>query len=226
MQADPAGLKALYGARFATEHRRRHDLWKVLTADFFQKWIPSDSVVVDIAAGHCEFINNIEASTRIAVDLNPDVTERAAEGVRPVVARSDAIAGVEDRSVDRVFISNLFEHVSRDVILSTLSEARRILRPDGKLMILQPNVRYCAKDYWMFFDHVTPVDDRALAEALHMTSFDVELCLPRFLPYTTKSRVPAKPGLVRLYLRMPLAWRILGAQAFIVASPSGPTPVA
>jgi ubiquinone/menaquinone biosynthesis C-methylase UbiE len=222
MEADPGRLKTLYGNRFGTEGEARHDLWRVLTEDFFQRWVPRDSVVVDIAAGHCEFVNNIVAGTRIAVDLNPDVTARAAAGVRAIVARSDAIAGVEDRSVDRVFISNFFEHVTRDTILSTLAEARRILRPDGKLLILQPNIRYCAKDFWMFFDHVTPVDDRALVEALNMSSFDVELCLARFLPYTTKSRLPTTTTLVRLYLKMPLAWRLLGAQAFVVATPSGP----
>ena len=73
----------------------------------------------------------------------------------------------------------------------------------------------------MFFDHITPVDDRALAEAFAATGFDVELNIPRFLPYTTKSRLPSAPGLVRLYLKVPLAWRVLGAQAFMVGRPAG-----
>lgn len=34
--------------------------------------------------------------------------------------------------------------------------------PAGRLLILQPNVRYCGRDYWQFFDHITPVDDRAV----------------------------------------------------------------
>src|SRR6185436_16013967 len=113
------------------------------------------------------------------------------------------------------FVSNFFEHVPREVIVSTLVEIRRVLKPGGRLLVLQPNVRYCAKDYWMFFDHITPVDDRALVEALNGAGYDVETCLPRFLPYTTKSRLPSGPGLVRLYLKVPLAWRMLGAQAFI-----------
>jgi hypothetical protein len=64
------------------------------------------------------------------------------------------------------------------------------------------------------------VDDRALAEALAATGFDVQKCIPRFLPYSTKSRLPSRPSLVRLYLKVPLAWRVLGAQAFIVATPT------
>jgi ubiquinone/menaquinone biosynthesis C-methylase UbiE len=194
-------------------------MWRILCSDFFQKYVPASSTVLDVAAGHCEFINNIRAEHKLAVDLNPDVVTRAAAEVETYVGRSDHMPAIADRSVDRVFISNLFEHVTREVILSTLNEVKRVLRSGGQLMILQPNVRYCAKDYWMFFDHITPVDDRALTEALNAVGYEVDLCLPRFLPYTTKSRIPSNPSMIRLYLKVPIAWKVLGAQAFVVASP-------
>ena len=219
MTTESEDLKALYTHRFSSEGESRQDIWEVLCQDFFQRWVPTDAVVLDIAAGHCEFINNIEAGRKIAVDLNPDVRQRAAADVETHVCRSDAMEAVADDSVDRVFVSNFFEHVPREVITSTLLEARRVLRPDGRLLVLQPNVRYCAKDYWMFFDHITAVDDRALAEAFAATGFDVETCYPRFLPYTTKSRLPSGPALVRAYLRFPLAWKVLGSQAFMVGRP-------
>ena len=218
MSAESEDLQALYLNRFGTEEVQRSDLWEVLCSDFFQRWVPPDCTVLDVAAGHCEFINNIRARTRLAVDLNPDVLVRAAAGVDATVCRSDEMSHLADGSVDRVFISNFFEHVPREVILSTLTEVRRVLRL-RELLVLQPNVRYCARDYWMFFDHITPVDDRALAEAFAATGFDVELDIPRFLPYTTKGRLPSTPGLVRLYLRMRPAWRVLGAQAFMVGTP-------
>lgn len=215
----PEDLRALYTHRFSGDGEMRGDLWEVLCRDWFQRWIPTDATVLDIAAGHCEFINNITAGRRLAVDLNPGITEYAAAGVEARVAASDELP-FEDSSVDRVFISNFFEHVSRDVIVSTLQEARRVLRADGKLLVLQPNVRYCAKDYWMFLDHITPVDDRALVEAFAACGFNVELNIPRFLPYTTKSRLPSGRALVRLYLKLPIAWRLFGAQAFMVGTPT------
>lgn len=220
MELESSGLKTLYTNRFGTEGEQRQDLWQVLCSDFFQQWVPADAVVLDLAAGHCEFINNIRAGRRIAVDLNPDVTLRAAAGVETYVQRSDELTGIADHSIDVVFISNFFEHITREVILSTLVEVRRVLKPGGRLLVLQPNVRYCARDYWQFFDHITPVDDRALSEAFAATGYDVLRSIPRFLPYTTKSRLPSGPALVRLYLRVPLAWRVLGAQAFMVATPA------
>jgi SAM-dependent methyltransferase len=220
MRWEPKQLQTMYDNRFVDETAPRADLWRVLCADFFQGWVPADSTVLDLAAGHCEFINNIRANHKIAVDLNPAVVVRAAADVETHVCRSDAMKALSDASVDRVFVSNFFEHVPREVIISTLAEVRRVLRPTGKLMILQPNIRYCGKDYWMFFDHITPVDDRALVEALQATGYEIELSVPRFLPYTTKSRLPSGPGLVRLYLKVRLAWKVLGAQAFVVASPA------
>lgn len=210
----------LYADRFHGEAEGRNDIWRVLCSRWFQRWVPADATVLDVAAGHCEFINNIRAGTRIAVDLNPEVASRAESGVRTYVSRSDDLRSVEEGSVDVAFVSNFFEHVSRDVILSTLKEIRRVLSPQGRLLILQPNVRYCARNYWQYFDHITAIDDRALCEALRATGYDVEKCVPRFLPYTTKGHLPAAPFFVRLYLRVPIAWRVMGAQAFIVAVPS------
>ena len=41
--------------------------------------------------------------------------------------------------------------------------------------------------------------------------------IARFLPYTTKSVLPQWPWLVKLYLRLPLAWWLLGKQSLVVA---------
>ncbi len=218
---EAALLKDLYTRRFHEEGDKRGDVWSVLCTDFFQKWVPQDATVLDLAAGHCEFINNIKAKRRIAVDLNPDVANRAGTGVETLVHRSDQLVDVEDSSIDVVFVSNFFEHVPRDTMLSTLVEIKRVLADSGRLLILQPNIRYCARNYWMFFDHITPIDDRALVEALQMAGFDIAKLIPRFLPYTTKSVLPSAGSLVRLYLKVPPIWRIMGAQAFVVATPTG-----
>src|SRR4051812_47834649 len=70
-------LTALYRNRFSSESEQRQQLWQVLCGSFFQRWVPEDAVVLDLAAGQCEFINNIRAGRRIAVDLNPDVAVHA-----------------------------------------------------------------------------------------------------------------------------------------------------
>jgi ubiquinone/menaquinone biosynthesis C-methylase UbiE len=219
----PAGsenLRRLYAARFTeTERSPRIAVWQVLCDDFFQRWIDPGATVLELAAGYCEFINNIRAGKKIAVDLNPEVKYRANADVRAVVASATNFPEVPSGSVDVVFVGNFFEHISKDDILETLHEAHRVLRQAGKILILQPNIRFCRKDYWMFFDHITPLDDRALNEALAMTDFVTEKTIVRFLPYTTKSYLPKATALVRAYLRFPPLWRIFGQQTFVVARP-------
>ncbi len=215
----PAGeqMRALYAERFSGDLEFRAAMWRELCAGFFDRYVDPDDTVLDVAAGACEFVNAVRARTRIAVDINPAVREMAAPGVTALVSPAEDLADVADGSVDVVFASNFFEHVDRETILAVMREGRRVLRPGGRFLVLQPNIRFCARDYWMFFDHITPVDDRALAEAFALSGFEVTTVVPRFLPYTTKSRLPQSPLLVRAYLAFRPAWRLLGKQSFLLA---------
>jgi SAM-dependent methyltransferase len=223
--SDSADLARLYADRFSAEQAARMAMWRALCEGYLQRWVGADAAVLEVAAGHCEFINNIAAGKKVAIDLNPEVTRYAADDVHTHVCSSTDMSAVATGSMDVVFVSNFFEHLSKPDILATLREIHRTLRAGGRILVLQPNIRFCAPDYWMFFDHITPLDDRSLEEALVLTDFAVEHRVVRFLPYTTKSRLPSGERLVRLYLRVPLAWRILGQQSFFVARPSDPRRV-
>ncbi|MBI3152909.1 MAG: class I SAM-dependent methyltransferase [Chloroflexi bacterium] len=188
-----------------------------MCADFFQKKIEADSRVLEIGAGYCEFINNIQAGSKVAVDINTDVRSYADPNVEIVVGSTSNMTAVPDNSVNVVFASNFFEHLTRDEIVATFREVYRVLVPGGKFMVLQPNIRFCARDYWMFFDHVTPIDDRAFVEGLEINGFEIIQVIERFLPYTTKSRLPKALFLIKFYLHMPFIWRIFGQQSFILS---------
>jgi len=212
-----AFLQKMYRHRFEGDDKFRTMMYDVLCKVFFQKFIPKNSTVLDVAAGHCEFINAIEAKEKIALDLNPDVKKYASKSVRAIIQSSVNMKSIRSESVDVVFCSNFFEHLERKDIVKTINEIYRVLKKGGKLLVLQPNIRYCAKDYWMFFDHITALDDRSTVEVLELNGFLVKLNMPRFLPYTTKSSLPKSLFLLRLYLRLPIVQRLVGGQAFIVA---------
>jgi SAM-dependent methyltransferase len=220
---DPANavvnLSELYSTRFNyQEQRQKERIWQVLCADFFQRYVRVTDTVLDIGAGYCEFINNIVCAEKIALDLNEDTPRYAAPGVRVVQCMSNDMRDIHNSSVDVAFASNFFEHMpTKEVFLQTLREIRRILRPGGALLILQPNIRFLHGEYWDFLDHHIPLTDRTLVEALHSVGMRPIEVVPRFLPYTTKSRLPQHPALVKLYLHIPLAHKVLGKQAWVVA---------
>jgi len=194
-------------------------MWRVLCQQFFQPYVPRESTVLEVGAGYCEFINSIAAGHKIALDMNPDTRLYAEPNVRVIEASSTDLSAIESGSVDIAFASNLFEHLTRGDIVRTMREVARVLKPAGRFLILQPNIRFCARDFWMFFDHITPLDQHSLAEALEISGFRVVHTIVRFLPFTTKSRLPNSLFLVRLYLQIPLLWRIFGQQTFVVAEP-------
>jgi SAM-dependent methyltransferase len=219
---DQDRLGDIYDGRFSEEDLRyKRELWQVLCDDYFQRLVPRDATVVDLAAGTCEFINAIHCGRKIAVDLNPDVANHA-RGAEVVIAPSTDMPTIADDSVDVVFASNFFEHLpDSDSLLATLRECKRILRADGKIIVLMPNIRNLGGAYWDYLDHHLALTHHSLVEALQLAGYEPTEVIPRFLPYTVKDkRMPRSLGLVRLYLRARPAWRLLGKQMLVVARPA------
>jgi len=217
-------LETIYKNRFEqTGLQRRQRVWKILCANFFQSYVREDATILDLACGYGEFINNIRAGVKYAVDLNPNAKEYLSHEVRFRLAPGNDL-GVDDASLDAVFTSNFLEHLqTKEECTSVLSEVFSKLKPGGRFLILGPNIRYAYKEYWDYYDHYLALSHLSLTEALRTTGYDVDHVVPRFLPYTMNNNIPAHPTLVRIYLKMPLAWRIVGKQFFVVArKPSEP----
>lgn len=210
-------LEPAYRRRLGGDVEFRKKMYRVLCRGFFDRYIPPEAVVLDVGAGYCEFINNVRAKRKIAVDLNPDARRFAEDDVEVILSTSTDLKQVQDETVDVAFTSNFFEHLSKEDIVKTVREIYRVLKPGGRFLILQPNIRYCYKDYWMFFDHITPLDDRSLAEVLEVIGFKVVEGRPRFLPYTTKGKLPRSLFLIKIYLKISCLHKIFGKQAFIFA---------
>jgi SAM-dependent methyltransferase len=213
-------LSRLYSVRFSLDEKQRKDrIWQVLCRHFFQRYVDPQSTVLDLGAGYCEFINHIVSQRRIAFDVDEHVRAHAGPGVEVVQGASTDLRAFQGEAIDVVFASNFFEHLpSKDDLVRTLVEVHRVLRRGGKLLILQPNIRYVSGAYWDFFDHHLPLTERSLVEALEIVGFKPTEVRARFLPFTSKSALPQHPWLVWLYLKVPIAHRVLGGQSWIVAA--------
>ena len=213
----PIVLKEVYELRFdQADHATKDAIWREL-GRYLQRYIKPDARVVDIACDVGYFIRNIRAGERWATDIR-DVGSALPSDVRFVRASGLDLADVIPNDYfDIAFFSNYLEHLaSTEAVLQQLRVAFALLRPGGRVLILQPNIRLVGGAYWDFIDHQTALTEKSLAEAAAMAGFRTEHVIARFLPYTTKSRLPQSPLLVRAYLAFPPARWLMGKQTLYI----------
>lgn len=212
-------LELIYGQRWnPTELAGVRAVWNVLVTDYFQQLIPANSRVLDIGCGFCHFLNAVKAEERVGIDANPDAKRHAAPGVTVHTVSDLGLGEVPQNHFDLIFISNFLEHLGNSqTVLDLLRRVRERLSPQGRVVILQPNFRLLGWRYFDFIDHSMVLTDASMREALELSGLRLEREVLRFLPYTTKSKLPSHPALVRLYLRLPIFWRFFGKQSLFIA---------
>ena len=176
----------------------------------------SPQTVLDPAAGRGEFIGSIAAAERWAVDEVAYAEAEQTEGVK-VVTSSIMDADLPNEHFDGVFASNFLEHLyDQEAIAQFLEKMRESMKPGGRIAIMGPNYRYCAKEYWDCADHYVALTHVAIAEHLYAAGFEPQRIIPRYLPYSFRGILPPSPRLTGLYLKAPLAWKLLGKQFLVI----------
>jgi hypothetical protein len=198
--------------------QRRETLWRSLCRFYFQHWIREDDCVLELGAGYCHFINNVKARRRIALDLWDEMPTFLQPEVESRVGSVTDLSFLKNGSVDFVFASNLFEHITQDDLADVLLQLEAKLSSRGLLCLLQPNYRYAYREYFDDYTHITVYSHLTMCDFLRSRGYEIVACHPRFMPLTVKSRLKISPSLIRLYLKSPV--KPLGKQMLIVAKPS------
>ncbi len=210
-------LSLIYHRRFSRTAAYRNRVWQILTKEFFSRWVRPADTVLDLGCGYGEFINNIAAGRKLAMDLNPDAPRHLSAGIEFLHQDCSAPWAVAENSLDVVFTSNFFEHLpDKPALNRTLQQARRALKPGGRLIALGPNLKYLHGQYWDFYDHHVYLTEASLGEAMEVGGYQLELCQPKFLPFTMVDAPEYPMGFVRLYLALPLLWRVFGKQFLVI----------
>lgn len=217
MKNQSDSLEKLYSQRFNGLQEYRNKVWQIISSEFLFQFVPAGSTVLDLGAGFGEFINNVVASEKIAMDLNPATEKHLSSEVTFLHQDCSKQWQIESESVEVVFTSNFIEHLSdKSCVESALSEAYRCLKKGGKIICMGPNIKYTQSDYWDFWDHRIPITDQSCSELLKMQGFSIVLAIPRFLPYSMSTGNTPPLFMVKLYLWLPILWRFFGKQFLIV----------
>ena len=198
--------------------KKREVLWRALWKFHFSKYIASSDCVLELGCGYADFINNVQARRRIALDSWPGFLKHLEKDVEGHVGDATDLSFLERGSVNFAFASNVFEHLSKECLSAVLAQLSEKLTKHGKLAILQPNYRYAYKEYFDDYTHVSIYSHESLSDFLSSHGYEVIECVPRFMPLTIKNRkIIVSESLIRLYLSLPV--KPLGKQMFVIARP-------
>jgi SAM-dependent methyltransferase len=206
----------LYDFRFRRiPDANRSAVWEEI-ALYLSVRLGSPKRVLDAAAGRGEFVNAVPATERWAVDVVDSPPLHTDPSVRTVIGN---ILEVElpRAHFDLIFVSNLLEHfASQEVVGSFLTRMRSLLAPDGRIAVLGPNFRYCAREYFDCADHTLALTHTSVEEHMYAAGFAIDEVIPKFLPFSFRGRLPTGHHLVRAYLHFRPAWHLLGKQFLVV----------
>lgn len=209
-------FERLYSYRFRDiDQDARASVWEPI-ATKVHELMGHPETVLDPAAGRGEFIRSVPASERWAVD---EVAYPEAEGGSGIKFLTSSIqtADLPVDYFDGVFASNFLEHLhTQEDIAEFLEKMRTHMRQGGRIAIMGPNYRYCSKEYWDCADHYVALTHVAVAEHLYAAGFEIDTIIPKFLPYSFRGMLPPSSRLTEMYLRIPIAWKVLGKQFLVI----------
>lgn len=202
-----------------SEDPQRRLVWREI-ASYLSGFIPESAAALELGAGYCDWINQVQAKERVATDLWDDITHHADAGVRCVVGDViQVLRSLSPQRFDAILASNFFEHFNHEALNPLLEQVRERLQEDGVLIVIQPNFTYAYRQYFDDYTHRAVFTAVSLQAFLRSKGFEIVRVEPRFLPLTMKSRLPKWGWLVRAYLRSPI--RPLAGQMLIVARKTG-----
>lgn len=210
-------LPELYEARFDEREVSAKDaVWREIVR-YLQRYIDPEAPVLDLGCDRGHFIRWVTAAERWATDLR-DMRGALPDDVQFVQASGlELAARLPAARFGTIFMSNYLEHLdSSDAVIDQLRIAAGLLRPGGRVIVLQPNIRLVGPRYWDFIDHRVALTERSLLEAAELAGLGTVDLITRFLPYSTKGRLPTAPALVRAYLAFRPAWWLMGKQTLFV----------
>lgn len=221
-------LSDIYQRRFYDNKQQksainREHAWICLFEKVFRNFIKPEMTVLDLGSGPGHFINQVIAQKCIAIDADATNEKYIRKDIEFLNVKAQNLDFLPENSVDLIFSSNLFEHLSSsDDLFKVLQGAHRVMKKgNSKMIVLMPNIRFAKWDFFDFIDHKLPLNEISLKEALEISNFEVLSSHRKFFPYSADRSLINWPIFVfKAYLTLPLRCVRLQNKCFLLLNQS------
>jgi len=194
---------------------QREALWKGLSK-YLQRWVDTASPALDIGSGRSDFLQHVQSSRKVAIDVDSTAFGDPIDGLEQIVSDATQLDLFADGSFGTVLASNFLEHLEWEQVEKCLGECFRVLRPGGRLIVIQPNFALKPQQYFDDYTHRTIFTHQSLTDWLRVIGFEITFSEPKFLPLTLNSRLRHGHRLLNVYLALP--FKPFAGQMLVVAT--------
>ena len=131
----------------------------------YQKWtayfLPGEKVL-DIGCGNglfMEMLHQLGVETD-GLDFDPEKVARGkAKGLNILEKKAEDFLSDKEGVYDGIFMGHIIEHIPPQDLLNLLIQCTKALKPNGKMIILTPNIAHppVLEDFWLDITHVRPI---------------------------------------------------------------------
>lgn len=197
----------------------REVFWKIFAEYVQKKFIPKDSSLLDVAAGYCNFTNNIQIREKWAIDKQPNVEKFADKDTNVIVGDCltyDYEKGLPHK-VDVIFMSNFLEHVPKNAIVPMFKRLRKVC--NRRIIVLGPNYKYTYKHYYDDPTHITALTHTTIKWLMELSGFKIEKTYKGIVPFSVEGvpgkQLPLIPSwIIKLYIYSPI--KLFAGQFLVV----------
>jgi SAM-dependent methyltransferase len=139
--------------------------WKQYWASRIKRWIEGD--VLEVGAGlgaNTALLQNGKARSWFCLEPDPQLEARLADAVKHLPGCSSCtgtISAVSGRQFDTIIYIDVLEHILAD--RQEMAEAARLLRPQGRLIVLSPAHQYLFSEFDASIGHYRRYDKQSLS---------------------------------------------------------------
>lgn len=138
--------------------------------------------LLDLGAGTADFVRFMQNNDWEATGVEPNPSAREVAGVKGVILEANTNK-ISSGSIDVITMWHVLEHVPN--LDDQMKEIRRLLRPDGLLVVAVPNYKSFDaayyKTFWAGYDvprHLFHFSQKSISEICKQNNMKVKKCYP------------------------------------------------